>query len=519
MHKFMTILGGLQVASIKKKMLLGVVAGAVMVLALPPYYIYPILFAAFPISAWLVAAARTKKQAFWTGWAIGFGYLVFGLYWISHALIIFSDDFWWMVPFAAIGLPAFLAIYTGLAGLSVYWLKSVPARILGWGAAWLVAEWLRGTMLTGLPWNLIGQSWGMLNEMTQLAAYIGIYGISLLVVVAATTFALIPFSLPKVQKALLAIAILIPVGSYGFGAYRLNTAEDVNASEAFGMRMVQSGIPQKEKWDRKYSRRNFDLHLSLSIKDRPDWVRTIIWPETAAAFMLAEDKLALDTIGLLLPPDGVLLTGAPRREFVSEDIDPQGVKLYNSMLAVDKTGQVSEVYDKAHLVPFGEYVPLKEILPIDKVTQGAVDYSSGPGPRSLNINGLPMVGPLICYEVIFPAQVVNEIQPPEWLLNLTNDAWYGRTSGPYQHLEITRLRAIEEGIPVIRSANTGISAVIDPYGRILQSIPLEESGVVDFYLPNAISEKTVFHTVGNSIFGGLLAIWVILLIVMQRRKN
>lgn len=504
---------GLFALSLKKKLGLAFAIGALMTLALPPVYLYPAVMLAFPLSAWVISAAESKKQAFWSGWMIGFSYLAFSLYWISHALTVFSSDFWWMVPFAALGLPAFFGLYTGLAGLGAYYFKTPVFRIAAWGGGWLLAEWLRGTLFTGFPWNLIGQSWGFTNEMSQMAAYLGIYGMSGLVILSLIFLALLPFVQRNAKYILVIGFLFISLGSYGLGSYRLNNSSDLvdtTVSESHGMRLVQSGIPQREKWAREFQRRNFEKFLSLSLKDRPEWVRTIIWPETAAAFFLDESELALRTIGNILPDGGHLLTGAPRRE------GGKDYKLYNSMLAIDKSGKVVNSYDKSHLVPFGEYVPLKDWLPIQKITAGATDYSAGSGPRSLTIGGLPMVGPLICYEIIFSGAAINEAQPPKWLLNLTNDGWYGKTAGPHQHLEITRIRAIEQGIPVVRAANTGMSAIIDPFGRIIDRLSLNEEGVIDFILPKSLAEPTLFQTIGNGFFFLLIGLWGAVLIGCSR---
>lgn len=457
---------------------LAVGVGAVSTLALPPAFAWPVLYATIPALIWLVGAAGTWRGRAWVGWCFGFGYFTAGLYWISNAPLVASDDFWWMVPFAAVGLPMFLALFHALAMALGGWPRDPLARALGLVGALAGVEWLRGWVLTGFPWNLIGYAWAGSDWMMQSAAWIGVHGMGVLLLLSAA----LPAAALTARRPLplLVGAAAIPVLIAAAGAWRLAQAPPLDgtrdaapvAAETIGLRLVQPGIPQREKWGRAFQRRNFDLHLALSAEGRPDWVAHVIWPETAAAFFLADAPGALAEIAAVVPPGGYLITGAPRR-----DGDPP--RLFNSLLVVDGGGHVAARYDKAHLVPFGEYVPLADWLPIRQVAQGASGYAPGPGLVTLTLPGLPAVGPLICYEAIFPGKVVDSAAPPKWLLNLTNDAWYGHTAGPHQHWTQTRLRAVEEGMPMVRVASTGITAVADPWGRVLGLLPLGAHGVLD----------------------------------------
>jgi apolipoprotein N-acyltransferase len=475
--------------------------GALTTLGLPPADFWPIAFVTLPLLLWHLEAAPTRAAAFRTGWWFGFGYFATGWYWISNALLVFSDAFWWMIPFALIGLPGALAVYLGLAALVARLIAGTGAdrrlaRILALTGALAAGDMLRGVLLTGFPWNVFGYLWSGTESLSQGASVIGVYGLGVAVLLSGLLPGFLPD--PRARRIALPLAAAIPLAFLAFGAARLAGAPDFAAQQADtalpGMRMVQPNIPQREKWPRRYLVRNFDLHLRASADGRPDWVSHVIWPETAAAFAIEDpafESYRAAIAARAVPPGGYLITGAPRRPR-----DPPA--LHNSIVILDETGTVRETYDKAHLVPFGEYVPLADILPIQKVTEGAVDFTPGVGPRTLALPGLPPLGPLICYEVIFPGAAVDPTDRPDWILNATNDAWYGDSAGPYQHLQHARMRAVEEGLPLVRPASTGISIAFDAHGREIGRIGLSQAGVLDFRLPPPIQE-TVFARAGNSI--------------------
>lgn len=483
--------------------------GCTLTFTLPPLYLFPLNFLIFPILLWLLSGATTRRSAFFTGWWFGFGFFTVGLYWIGNALLVFAAKFIWMLPFVVLGLPAVLAIYIGLVTLLASIGRDHLERAILFALVWACGEWVRGHFLTGLPWNLIGYSWVGSDAMLQLAAFIGVYGISLVVILSACIPAAAAERTNGRRWLLLILAIATPAAVWLGGTKRLPAGAPDN--QGVGIRIVQSNIPQKEKWARQFQQRNLQQFLDQSRRDRPDWVTHIIWPETAATFFLSNAPDLRRLLATVIPADGLLLTGAPRRES-----DP--VKLLNSMVAINSVGEIVGQYDKFHLVPFGEYVPLAQYLPIQKITQGGTGYTPGPGPQTLRLPGLPPVGPLICYEVIFPGRVVDSADRPAWLLNLTNDAWYGRSAGPHQHLAQARVRATEEGVPMIRAAYSGISAVIDPYGRILQQIGLGIAGTIDARLPENIKESTIFATLGNTLFVVLLFFVLALYVALRFRK-
>jgi apolipoprotein N-acyltransferase len=480
---------------------LGVAFGISAALAMPPTFALPLLFVAFPGLVWLTDGARDGKGAFLGGWYFGIGFFAAGLYWISHALLVDPERYGWLVPFAVAGLGVGLGIFTGLATLLV-WATRVGGvgRVLMLAAAWTALEWVRGWLLTGFPWNPIGHAWAFDAGPIQLAALAGVYGLTLMTVAVA--------AMPAVLRARPVIVALGVAALAWLGGQVRLTVEGPAPETDVHLAVVQPNIPQTLKWDERLAGQHVAKLLSLS-RARPKPLRTnteeddtrpepprrvthVVWPESAIPSAI--DFNARHTVlGEIVPPGGALATGATRIEGRGLDL-----KAWNSFAVMDETGRIVASYDKHHLVPFGEYMPLRGFLPFDKLAVGAVDFSAGPGPRTISIPGAPPVSPPICYEAIFPAEVVDRSNRPQWLLNVTNDAWFGTSSGPHQHFASARLRAVEEGLPLVRAANTGISGVIDPYGRVLTRIPLDEAGVVDAALPAALP-KTPFADGGNLI--------------------
>ncbi|MGB8275282.1 MAG: apolipoprotein N-acyltransferase, partial [Alphaproteobacteria bacterium] len=298
-------------------------------------------------------------------------------------------------------------------------------------------------------------------------------------------------------------------------------------AEGVGLKLVQPNIAQDHKWREDLRLTHLARHLEMSKNTGPadETVRVlpaaqpvtdIIWPETAAPFLVDQDNAIRAVIAGVTPKGGLVITGAPRAT-------PQGVEpfeVWNSVIAVDNRGEVAGTYDKFHLVPFGEYLPLRALIPpwlgLEKLTPGSTDFSRGPGPRTLTLPGLPPVGPLICYEIIFPSDVLDPAHRPDWLLNLTNDGWYGISSGPYQHFVSARFRAVEEGLPVVRAANTGISGVIDPYGRVLASLPLGHGGIIESPLPKPLATLTPFAKLRDAALLALLLAALVLAACLER---
>lgn len=473
-----------------------VLLGALAALALPPVHAVPVLLLSFPGLIWLLDGAATRKGAFATGWWFGLGHFTAGFYWISYALLVDAARFGWMIPFAVGGLAAGMAIFTGLATLLA---KASGARglgrVLALAAAWMLMEWLRSWVLTGFPWNLLGTVWETTPSVLQFAAVGGTYGLTLLTVAVAGLPALLAAQAPaRARWGAVAAGLGLLAAVAAGGAWRLAGAGD-GMQPGVMLRLVQANVAQTAKWRDDLRQAHLMEHLRLSRSPGFSSVTHVIWPETAAPYFLEWDEGARRAVASVAPPGGMVLTGAVRTN------NAQPFQVWNSLQAISPAGVIEGSYDKAHLVPFGEYAPLRDILPMGKLTAGSTDFSAGPGPRTVTLPGLPPFSPLICYEVIFPGAVVaRDGGPrPQWLLTITNDGWFGLSAGPYQHFAAARMRAVEEGLPLVRAANTGISGVVDAYGRTVAQLGLGEGGVVDSPLPKPLLTETIYGRMGNWI--------------------
>lgn len=484
-------------ASSLKRALLALGCGSVAVLALPPVHFLPALVPAFVGLVWLAASCRTWRGACWVGWCFGFGYFCAGLYWIANALLTKPEEFGALIPLAVGGLSGVLACFIAVAvGLASISRQGNISFVLALAGGWAIAEWLRSFVLTGFPWNLIASVWARSDSMMQAMALMGPYGLGLITVVVAGMPAILVGYRGRRRTALLAVGIafaclaLVWVG----GTARLARAGPPQFVDAVRLRLVQPNIEQTLKWkpELRYMHVLDQMRLGATMSPTPP--THVIWSEVAAPLFLNDHPEVISAIGAATPEGGLTLLGALRRS--SSDAARQ---LWNSLWVIDAAGQTLTTYDKAHLVPFGEYVPFREIIGIRSIAGGHVDFSPGPGRRTLRLPSTPPVSPLICYEVIFPRSAVDAADRPDWILNITNDAWYGYSAGPYQHFVAARMRAVEEGIPLVRVANTGISAIIDPYGRIIGQLGLEVRGVLDGQLPRPLSEKTIYARIDNGV--------------------
>jgi apolipoprotein N-acyltransferase len=492
-----------------------ILLGALAAAALPPVDLTPALLVSFVGLVWLCDGNQGFFGAFSLGWSFGFGFFIAGLYWIAAALFVDIGSFWWLVPFAVMGLPAGLAVFTGAAiGVSYAccrWLRLGGTwRILSLAAFWVAAEWLRGHVLTGFPWNLIGYAWSggfpQALDMLQIASIVGIYGLSLITVLAAALPARLgDFSGDRWTPSLAALLLVLVPMVWGYTHLSEGRRADV---PGVTLRLVQPSIPETLKNDPAQMLANFRRLFALSTSPGGNQVTAILWPEDAAPPFLERDGNARKALAQASPLNGYVITGTVR----TDPVPQPATHVWNSLVAVDHDAALRAVYDKFHLVPFGEYVPLRDFLPMQKITPGAIDFSAGPGPRTIELPGLPPFSPLICYEAVFPDAVIDSAHRPAWLINITNDAWYGVTSGPFQHLAIARVRAIEEGLPLVRVANNGVSAVFDPYGRVVGRLDLDAVGVLDEKLPEALA-PTLYSRLGDTLFfAGTLFIGVTLLV-------
>ena len=512
--------GGLRIATLVaslqgvRRAFFAAFLGAISVLAFAPVHAWPILFISFGGLVWLLDGchavhpqrAGRLKCASLVGFWFGFGYFLAGLYWIAEAFLVEPWRHAWLIPFVMTAMPSGMALFSAAAAAfaMLLWLPGI-GRVFALAFAFGLAEYARGHVLTGLPWNLVGYALLGALPMMQLASVFGVYALSLLAVLLFASPAAITApegsNLQAGRAGLgLAAVLLVLLGlGYVWGEHRL--AEAAQDSTGIRLRIVQADVDQADKWRPENSAEIFTDYLDLtkSGSDGLAGINIVIWPETAVPFLLADSPDALEAIGAALPEGTSLVVGSAR---LTEERDSKGTlgqtRIYNSLLTIDDRGRVVSSYDKMHLVPFGEYLPFQdfmESLGIMQLTGVRGGFSSGAGPRLLSIPGAPPASPLICYEIIFPDDVTKSSARPGWLLNVTNDAWFGSSSGPYQHFHQAQVRAVEQGLPLARAANTGISALIDPYGRILAKISLGEKGVIDVDLPK-VGSSTFFAQFG-----------------------
>jgi apolipoprotein N-acyltransferase len=488
--------------------------GCVSVLALPPLHIIPALIPAFVGLVWLVAATKTWRGAFWVGWCFGFGYYCAGLYWIANALLTKPEEFGAFVPFAVGGLSALLAVFVALTTVLAFMTRATGVLlVLAMAGGWAISEWLRSFVLTGFPWNLIASVWVSTDSVLQISAVIGPFGLGLITVVAAAMPAALLPRREGVRIGLTAVllAFLCVAGTAIYGAVRLHQAGAPHYVDGVRLRLVQPNIPQQLKWKPDLRIKHVEDQIELGATDTAVRPTHVIWSEVAAPLFLAQHPSLLSAVGAGTPDGGLTILGTLRRTPADKPFE-----LWNSLIAINPAGQPVATYDKAHLVPFGEYVPFRSIIDIPSIT-GGTDFTPGVGPQTLRIPGTPSFSPLICYEVIFPGAVVDSSDRPEWILNITNDAWYGYSAGPFQHFAAARMRAVEEGLPLVRVANTGVSAIVDPYGRIVERLGLSERGIVDGPLPRALQKETLYGRYGNILFL-VIAVILLLLARMGTRK-
>lgn len=477
--------GALTALKPRHRLIAAFLAGLASALGFAPFNLFPLLLLSFAALVLLmdgaVREARPLRAAAWTGWAFGFGQFLLGLHWIGYAFMVDAAAHEWQIPFVAVLFPGGLALFfaAAMAAAAKFWRPGV-ARIFVFTITYALAEWLRGHILTGFPWNIPAYGWGASLAVLQSAALFGAYTLSLLTVLFGASLAEL-FAARGERRLPIATTCLFALIWIG-GAIRLGTT-DIRDVPNVRLRLVQPDIPQAEKYPREYRIRNWRRLIDLS--QAPGDPTIIIWPEAAPPFLLDEQPLALAQIGQMTADKQALMTGALRRDFLENG----EVRYANSFFIYGKAGVLLGTYDKSHLVPFGEYLPFEKTLGklgLAKLTGIDGSFTPGRGPTSFVVPGAGRVTPLICYEILFPGEVVGA-KRPDWFVNVTDDSWFGPWAGPRQHLLVARVRAIEEGIPVVRVANTGISAIIDPLGRIKRKLGLNKLGVVDGRLPVAIA--------------------------------
>ncbi|MCW5716811.1 MAG: apolipoprotein N-acyltransferase [Bauldia sp.] len=501
-----------------RRLFLAMLAGAVTAFALAPFDLVPVPLVTIPILVWLIDGStppvgtgflRRLLPAFGVGWAFGFGYFLAGLWWIGVSFLVDGDTFAWLMPVAVVVFPALLGIIWGVgtALARLFWSDGWP-RIVVFAIAMTGVEWLRGHILTGFPWNAFGYALMPEPVLMQSAAVVGVWGITLLAFLVFAAPVLLVRTGERFRVAALLCILLLLAADAAYGVLRLRNASDETVA-GVRLRIVQPNIDQRTKEDPAFWAESFRQTINLSAAPAAQAVTHVIWPETAIPYILTESPQQLAAIAAMLDPGMVLLAGAPRADQPDENGDRA---VMNSILVIEDGGVIIDSYDKVHLVPFGEYLPLQGFLEgigLRQLISLPGGFEAGVQQRSIVAGTAPAFAPLICYEAIFPHEVVPDGDRPGWLLNVTNDAWYGDTPGPRQHLRQAIVRAVEEGLPLVRAANTGISAIVDPYGRIVASLELNETGVIDGDLPAALP-RTTYARFGDTLTAAIAIVLAIL---------
>ena len=470
---------------------LALTAGAAASFAFAPYHWWGLLIPAYSGLYLLLNRSNTFRGGFGFGWIFGFALFVFSLSWIGNALLVEGNPYAWAYPLAVCALPAGLAFFPAIAcGIATRFLKlSTIPGFLGLCALLGLSEWLRGHIFTGFPWNLPAYAFGANPPLLQAVSLIDIYSLSLFIILLATAPGLCALHPKKVAPWAIATGLgVLLIGFYAYGYQRLSHAP-MAMHEDISIKIIQPDTPQHEKWDSAKLPVHFEelVQLSFAMGDEaPGKTTLIVWPETALHYQYVRDPNAMRAMQEMLksyPGPAALIAGTILK-------DPETGAYTNSVLGIDATGTVQTRYDKFHLVPFGEYIPFQNLIgtAIPTITKFS-GFERGPGPQTqeLILQGRAepfRFSPLVCYEILFPGAVVDHAAArPQVIVNVTNDGWYGFSAGPHQHLLKAVFRAVEEGVPVIRAANNGISAVIDPYGRVLTQSDLFVEGVYNSPLP------------------------------------
>jgi apolipoprotein N-acyltransferase len=476
-------------------------AGCILATAFAPTFFVPSLLT-LGFFAQKVRTALSWKSAALYGFWFGLGFFTAGLYWIAIGVSVYIDDFWWAIPFALFGLPLILSPFVVLASVIGWYFREKNYYILMLSLAWVFFEWVRSWIFTGLPWNLLGYTLTFSDELVQLGSIIGTYGMSFLVIyLGAGSIDLLG---PKKRNSYFILFLIITISALLFGSWRLR--ENPIAFTDIKIRIVQPSIPQSDKWDEKVFWEHLDKHVDLSHINtgfKPD---IILWSEAAVTAPHSIPQIKHRLKSAIIAPDTILITGG-----ISDRKNDKEYDIYTAMYAINIWGEILFEYHKAHLVPFGEYMPLRDVLPFKKLTPGLVDYTEGKKGEVVELKKLNLkIRPLICYEAIFPSESYTE--DSDVLINITNDTWYGNSSGPYQHFQMARMRAVETGTPLLRAANSGISAIVDSLGRVISATKLGHSTVLDGVLPLKLQTKPYY-----SLFQDFNILIVALLVQFLRK--
>lgn len=478
-----------------------IVLGLICSFGFPPFGYALAAICSLSLFFYLLDTIKTNRQIILFSFSFGYGYCLYSHHWLSDSLLAYGDRLLWLYPIGIAFVPAFFALYFALAGYLIR--KFANKNIFNIAVICLSVEFLRSYAYIESPWLLIGYLWAGNPYISQIAAVVAIWGISFLTIIwAASIYGAINILMKKASYKEYLSYIIIALISFAlcqvYGENRLNHPPKTIEQNA-KVRVIQANIDQNISSRMRNYHLNFMKHLNLSKKNN-EQIDYIIWPEGAHEYDLEPE--VLNALKTAIPENALLILNATRREY-------EPYKHWNSMFAVNNHGEIYDYYDKIHLVALGEFIPFRSILPfINKITPGGIDFARGNKLKTFKARHPFM--PSICYEAAFPDR------SPEfftWILNITNDGWFGKSIGPYQHLAIAKFRTIEQGVPMVRASLTGISAIIDSFGFIQESLPLLTEGVLDGNLPGYISNFTPFHNYGY------LCIIALLLIIYLAEKT
>jgi apolipoprotein N-acyltransferase len=512
---------------------LSLAAGVLAALAHPPFDIWPGFFG----YALLLAVVDSDQgpgrlwRAFGAGWLAGFGYFLVGCWWVVEAFLVDAEHQAWMAPFAVAALPAGLGLFWGAACLLYRWIApSGVRRVFVFAAIFSVFEWLRGHVLTGFPWNLPGETWAAGSAPSQGAAWLGAYGMTFVTVLGMAAFApLLTAGNRKYRSGIAVVGAVVIAALWIVGSTRLSGA--VVRPSGVNVRIVQPQVEQESKWSQDRFNDIVRRYANLTSRTGEIDPDIVVWPEgalpTSVDVELDPSKGVATAIARSLTPNQILLLGTYR----SVEKPGKPAQYFNSLYAVRRDGDLLKplaTYDKHRLVPFGEYMPLDswmQAMGVKSWTHVGDGFTAGPRPEPMTVKGMPRVQPLICYESLFPGLAQDGTGRAAWIVNVSNDSWFGRAtgplshflSGPLQHLNQASYRAIEQGLPLVRATPTGVSAAVDPWGRVLKGKRLNpgESGVIDFMLP-APAAPTFYSQMGDLLFWILVALGMVFAAPLSR---
>ena len=479
----------------RKGLWIAFIGGAAAALAHPPFGVWPGVFG-FSLTAWSLDQACERRpllSALARGWMAGLAYLLIGTWWIAEAFFVDAAAHGWQAPLAVLFTAGGIGVFWGGAGLAYRLIAPRGARrVLVFAAVLAGFEWLRGHVLTGFPWDLPGEAWRAGSPVSQTASLIGAYGMTFVTIaVGAAPVTLFDRARPRAAAVSLCAAAAALALMWSYGAWSLSRPPPPD--QALRIRVVQPGLPEEPVWTEALLRQRVERIMGLTARPaRGEPPQVVIWPEGALPYtfqdFFAPGSWAAAAMAAATRPGQIVFDGGAR---VAPG--PQGARYYNTLLFVRRTAdgfQTLGAYDKYRLVPFGEFLPFPHVfrlLGLSSLVQNGIAFSPGPKPAPIDVAALTRVQPLICYEALFPGFTSSRGGRPSWIVNVSDDAWFGRTTGPLQHLNLASYRAIEEGLPIVRATPTGVSAIVDAHGRVRARLGLGRQGVIDALLPGDLS--------------------------------